>query len=223
MTNFAKVNFDTKAQIDQVLGSYSGSFSAPGSGATTTFPIPNGLGAQTLFYGQFNVDGGTYYALDGTVIIGGSEKLFVSVYADTNNNLVMWAINTDTVAHTIGYKLVAISARGNGAITPQPTSQKLLLSSSYNYPKIALIGSLSASVSTSSVQLTVQHNLGVIPYAHFWVGMSGNIYNPASTTFNPTSNLTTEIQVDTSNVNAWFALVSGSSTVTLYYRLYYDN
>lgn len=148
--------------IDQILGTYSGSLTISGTGSTFTFVTydisAHTLGEKCFVKGIISFDSGTSWQDAGWIgrIPVSPFQSSIIIPAVSDGNVLIGASNNG-VAFGIMYKLFIFARPGQGPQNPPstPVLNKTTFSSKYNYQKIAF------DVSTFSSSFA--HNLGYIP------------------------------------------------------------
>lgn len=175
MVDLRKLYFHSGYGIDQIIGTYTGSFvaAAPaplGSPLRTAQIISTSIPESTFFQGIFSIDGGTKwykFNVDTSPAVLGSQVL---VYGgSTPGSLTLTAVNSTTsspLAFTVLYRVALIAKPDQGTINPQPTISNIVFNSRENYLKIILdsMTDISLGVGGTTKQVYL-HNLGYFSQA----------------------------------------------------------
>lgn len=185
LANAKNFLYSSDYNIDQILGTYTGSFYSAAPTAITQrtismIPVDTGITQTTFFSGVFSTDGGTTWqdfesqlpdfsagvlAYQTITCSGASSP--TGTFQITCNNYFNGTTNTGT-AYTVQWKLVLYARPGQQPLTVQPIGSNFFLNSDINYQKICVDDSktLSATSSLSGNVIAVAtfpHNLGYIP------------------------------------------------------------
>lgn len=178
-----QVYFASQYSIDKIIGTFEGSFSAPGATGVvnvTTTSFGTSIPESTFFQGIYSVDNGDNWNRFnndyGTDPI--SPDLDVYGYSTADVFVVTGRNNTfDSSSNfTVLYKVALIAKPDQGDITPQPIGSNIAFDSRENYLKIIedehTAISLGAGASTS---YRVPHNLGRFPQAMSYLELSSGV------------------------------------------------
>lgn len=237
----SKLDFYSEDSIDQIIGITSGTISVAAPSAsdgykTASQSFAHQFGDSAYFRGVFSVDGGTTWNDFGsqTPDTSGTYPVFqtcdCNAYVDSTNLVVTATSYYNNVSgkgksYTVNYKVFLLAKNSmSSPITPISVSPNFLLTSEYNYQKIAFRGSIPLSVSSGSTgSVSVTHGLGYIPKVRAWWfdSASPNTCRPLSSGFiyDP------QVRIDTNKVTFYVDasyFVDPSVSGTIQYRIYYD-
>lgn len=174
--------------LDNIVAIYTGTLSlaAPtlaGQFTTATATHTTGFGENCYLQGVFNVNSGAVYNDLGAYTpytIGGLQLQTQTVRAFVTSAGVLTVVGANWynfvtgtgAAATVGYKILLMAKNTQGNITPTGTNEFLYFNSAYNYQKIFMEGQVTSS---TTVNTTINHNLGYIPKARVWFQPSANV------------------------------------------------
>jgi hypothetical protein len=229
--------FMSNLGVDQILGTYTGSFVVPAAGSgpgsiTATDSKTTNITSPTFFQGIYSIDGGTTwndFCNQQMVLPPGIFFPFLVVTGKSiANTMTIKAINyynyntSSSSAYTVMYKVALLAMPGQGVVNPQPIGTATFFDSRSNYQKILLTDAAPISLAAGGTgTVTVTHNLGYVPKIRPFMYLSSD----SSINELVNSGLGThEITVDTSNVVYTLnAPLVGGLAGTLYTRIYFDN
>lgn len=248
-SNIQDVEFSSAFDIDKIIGTFEGSFSAPSGAAPerTTQSITTSIPESTLFQGIFSVDGGSDWHDFGADILSGS-LLNVTVSGRSNSDTFSVVADNFTAGggattYTVLYKVALIAKPNQGTITPQPVGADIIFDSRLNYQKIVSDVMRSISIPNASEGIEVfAHSLGYIPKVRSFIeidsaygadapaGLYESVhfarlaFGAGATAPNPNFQTTSGIYLD--DINASIVLKNntgrGNFSGTLFMRIYYD-
>jgi hypothetical protein len=244
LTNIQNAILSSTVPIDQILGTYTGSFAspspaAPGLPVLSSAVITTNIPETTFFKGIFSTDGGTTwndFNAQTPIYAGGLTLQTVQVYGKSavgsftvySSNAWIGSVNNVVVL----YKVVIFAKPNQGNVTPQPFGTNTVFDSRLNYQKIAVDNVLSVTEAAfGSGSYTTAHNLGYVPkvrgYLEYAVGATYSLstgvglydigYITQSDTLQSVTMDTVNVTVNHNN--------SGNAVpnvFTLYTRIYYD-
>lgn len=175
VVDLRKLYFHSGYGIDQIIGTYTGSFVAVapaplGAPQRTTFVITTNIPESTFFQGIYSVDGGNKwykFNTDTSSSVLGSE---VNVYGGSNpDTFTLTAVNStgsSPTAFTVMYRVALIAKPDQGTIDPQPTASNIVFNSRENYLKIVLDGTANISLGVGgTTRQAFVHGLGYFTQA----------------------------------------------------------
>lgn len=155
--------------MDEIVWTSEGMASSSSMSGTDTV-ITHGLPFAPLVFGQFSLDGSTWYPMnmEGFYTI----KMTVSLFSDKQN--VRINVITNRGAVTIRYRLWAFAAAGEQHKLPRIASaNQFRFNTGYNYSKLVKAGVW--NVVEGNEQVIYAHNLGYIPSVMAWQEESGGV------------------------------------------------
>ena len=233
--NVLNAQFLSSIKIDQILGTYTGSFistapTAGGFSTTDTAIITTNIADTTFFQGIYSIDNGTTWndfcnqqlILPPDIFfpfLTVTGKSTSNTFTVKSNNFYNYNTSTGT-QYTVLYKVCLIAKPNQGTITPQSIGTNTFFKSKFNYQKIAVDGSNSVSIGSSgSGTFTIAHSLGYIPKIRPFFQLNSD----SSMNELVNSNLgTPDISIDNNNVYITLNAPIAGLVGTLYTRVYYD-
>lgn len=235
--------------IDEVFGTYSGSFFSPapvstGGGTTVTVNVTTNIPNSSFFVGVFSLDGGTTWQDFNSTLprVAGGTNVWYQTFtmvgeSQSNGTLVLKGLNyydylnSIGVSYTVMWKAALIAKANQPPLNLQSTGLNLYIDTDLNYRKIlSETAQTLTSPATSTVTLTFPHNLGYKPDFDAYITGSTD-----TTNLNPTSiysvgysmvygNVYYDAMVDETNVY----IVGGNGSLDAYsaniiVRIYYDD
>lgn len=241
--NIDNVAFASSYEVDKILGTFEGSFSAP-SGTVTYNSIATLITESTFFQGIYSVDAGTTWNDFNTVIdSSGTNNLDVSGRSNANTFVIRADNQTSgggAVTYTVKYKVALIAKYNQGNVTPQPIGANIVFDTRLNYQKIFSDTSRSLTLANlSNNRETFNHALGYVPkvrsflettssFASLPAGMYETGYFARKVlSAGPTIDGNSASSGVLSNSSNTYAELhnqggAGSLTCTLFMRIYYD-
>lgn len=207
-----------KYAIDKIVAAFPiTDFSSDAISGVSTYTFPLGI---------FSLDNGTTWndAADYTLV--GGMTISPSTWANLTVKSDGTLVRNKSGAATLIWKVALLAIPNTTVIVPPTPLGNLLYSSKYSYMKIALEGSYSQST-TSHVTTTIAHNLGYVPF--FQAFVLDTYYSADArwrrfhSIFGNAGSLSEGARADATNIYLTPTSFSPAQSVTVYYRVYYDN
>lgn len=237
--------------LDNIVAIYTGSLSlaAPTGGfgdifRTATATHNSGFNENCYYQGFFTVDNNNVYNDLGAYtpdLTGGflwRQTQTVRAFVTSAGVLTVIGVNWFNVAtgtsapHTLTYKIFLMAKNTQGNITPTGTNEFLYFNSAYNYQKIFMEG---LTTSSTTINTTINHNLGYVPKARVWFQPSANVTGAADFGYTLPSGCMSTMdwyvqriagvtygQVNVNTTNLIVGPVNNTVTGQINYRVYLD-
>lgn len=250
MVDLRKFYFHSGFDVDKIIGTFEGSFTATapaplGSPTISTTTFSTNIPETTFFQGIYSIDGGTSWLKFNTDSSGVPLASQANTYGRSNTgSFTVTARNFTTaapVAFTVQYKLALIAKPNQGDITPQPTANAIVFNSKDNYLKIILDEPVALSLSAgASIKRAFVHSRGYFPQAIAYFELDAPVgtlpaglyeldsvmtFLAASTANNETdtASASSGIYITTNSVVASIKAGASGFSGTLFVRIYGDD
>lgn len=185
MVDFTKTLYFSKYGVDQIIGTFTDSFSVRAPTAlegtiTVTTAFNTNINESTFFKGIYSVDGGTTwndFQSYQVVRPNTSTPAFpMQLYGRSNANVFTisadnsWDYTAGTsYSYSVIYKVALIAKPTQGTITPQPNANISYFKSGDNYQKVLFDFHEDFSVAPFGTHtFSFPHNLGRIPIVRIY-------------------------------------------------------
>lgn len=244
-----QVYFNSNYQIDKILGTFSGTFTATGTGGltvTTTDSFLTNIPERTLFQGKYTLDGGTtWIRFSNSYAPSSPTSPHLDVYGySTEDTFYVQARNHPASSGTdydVEYEVALIATPDQGDIDIQPRGSNTVFNSNDNYLKIIAdeVEAVSLGVG-GNLSSSIYHGLGYYPQAIAYFdltsaagSLSSGIYELSTllaflsvpTTNNPDNTASVSSGLHITDSDVIVSITNGATAFSgnLYTRVYGDD